>query len=160
MNSEPEDTKSQLTQNQETPTKKKKKKHRAPPTPLPLPLPPVQGKAKVQVLHGNPQKAPPFVGYFSSSYDPCKDYSGNNSEGPDGIGSPRVRAYRSQKWPKRVQMVVSPSQSRVDFVGTNYSGEATIGQRYKYALGVFDKESQSLKIVPVACDRVSLLFGC
>jgi DNA-directed RNA polymerase I subunit RPA49 len=57
-------------------------------------------------------------------------------------------------------MVVSPSRSNVDFVGTNYSGEATIGQRYKYALGVFDKESQSLKIVPVACDRVSLLFGC
>ncbi|GLT60803.1 hypothetical protein SLA2020_335520 [Shorea laevis] len=160
MNSEPEDTKSQLTQNQETPTKKKKKKkkekHRAPPTPTPtpLPLPLVQGKAKVRVLHGNPQKAPPFVGYFSSGYDPLRDYSGNNSEGSDGIGSTRVRAYRSQKWPKRVQMVVSPSQSKVDFVGTNYSGEATIGQRYKYALGVFDKESQSLKIVPVACDRV------
>jgi hypothetical protein len=30
---------------------------------------------------------------------------------------------------------------------------------YKYVLGVFDKESQSLKIVPVACDGVSLLFG-
>lgn len=57
-------------------------------------------------------------------------------------------------------MVVSPSPSSVDFVGTNYSGDATIGQRYKYALGVFDKESQSLKIVPVACDRVSLLFRC
>jgi len=158
---EPEDTKSQLTQNQETPTKKKKKKHRAPPTPTPPPtLLPVQGKAKVQVVHENPQKAPPFVGYFSSSYDPLRDNGGNNSEGSDGIGSPRVRVYRSQKWPKRVQMVVSPSRSNVDFVGTNYSGEATIGQRYKYALGVFDKESQSLKIVPVACDRVSLLFGC
>lgn len=108
----------------------------------------------MQVVHGNSQKAPPFVGYFPSSYDPLKNHGGNDSEVSDGNGSPGVRVYRSQKWPKRVQMVVSPSGSVVDFVGTNYSGEATTGQRYKYALGVFDKESQSLKIVPVACDRV------
>ena len=161
MNSEPEDTKSQVTENLETLIKKKKKKHRTSPTPTtPPPLPPVQVKANVKVLHEKPQKAPPFVGYFSSSYDPLRDCGGNYSEESHGIGSPRVRVYRSQKWPKRVQMVVSPSPSSVDFVGTNYSGDATIGQRYKYALGVFDKESQSLKIVPVACDRVSLLFGC
>lgn len=52
-------------------------------------------------------------------------------------------------------MVVSPTGSNVDFVGTNYSGEATAGQQCRYAVGVFDKEAQTLKIVPVACDKVN-----
>ena len=42
----------------------------------------------------------------------------------------------------------------MDFVGSNYSGESTSGHHCSYALGVFDKESQRLKIVPVAFDKV------
>lgn len=152
MNSDTEDTKYQLNQNHGTPTKKKKKKRRAPP---PSPPPPASSspivQAKVQVVHGDPQKSPPFVGYFPSGYNPSKKYDGSNSK---ETGSPRVQVYRSQKWPKRFQMVVSPTGSNVDFVGTNYSGEATAGQQCRYAVGVFDKEAQTLKIVPVACDKI------
>nr|POF22551.1 transcription factor glabra 3 [Quercus suber] len=41
----------------------------------------------------------------------------------------------------------------MDFVGSNYSGESTDGHHCSYALGVFDEETQSLKIVPVAFDK-------
>ncbi|KAL4625594.1 hypothetical protein ACB092_05G037600 [Castanea dentata] len=157
MNSDPEDTKSPLTQNHETPPKKKKKnKHKTPQPPPqppspPPPSPPVQ--AKVQSLKENPKKFPPFVAYFPSGYDPTKNHS--NSEQIDGHESaPSVKVYRSQERPQRVEMVVTPTGSNVDFVGSNYSGESTGGHHCSYALGVFDKESQSLKIVPVAFDKV------
>ncbi|KAK7809489.1 hypothetical protein CFP56_004044 [Quercus suber] len=42
----------------------------------------------------------------------------------------------------------------MDFVGSNYSGESTDGHHCSYALGVFDEETQSLKIVPVAFDKL------
>jgi DNA-directed RNA polymerase I subunit RPA49 len=151
MDSDPEDTKSQLTQNDHTPTptkKKKKNKHRTP-QPPPPPSPPVQ--AKVQVLADNPKKSPPLVGYFPSGYDPTKRL---NSEENDDHDSTRVRVYRNQQRPGRVQVVVTPTGSNVDFVGSNYTGEPTAGQQCRYALGVFDKETQTLKIVPVACDKV------
>ena len=156
MNSDPEDAKSPLTQNHETPPKKKKKnKHKTPqpppPQPPPPPSPPVQ--AKVQSFKENPKKFPPFVAYFPSGYDPTKNH--NNSEQIDGHESaPSVKVYRSQERPQRVEMVVTPTGSNVDFVGSNYSGESTGGHHCSYALGVFDKESQSLKILPVAFDKV------
>ncbi|KAG2708147.1 hypothetical protein I3760_05G178200 [Carya illinoinensis] len=148
MNSDPEDAKFQLTANNDSPKRKKKKKHRAQPE-LPPPSPTVQ--AQVQVIHEDPQKASPFVGYFPSGYDPSKSCGGSNSLVTE---SPSVSVYRSQKWPKRYQLVVSPTGSNVDFVGTNYSGEATAGQQCRYALGVFDKGTQSLKIAPVACGKI------
>ncbi|XP_054783702.1 DNA-directed RNA polymerase I subunit rpa49-like [Prosopis cineraria] len=147
MDSDAEDTKSQV-ENAEHPkgleplakkAKKKQKKERLP----------VQ--AKVQILHDHPDKIPPIVGYFPSGFDPQKALD-NDSE--SGLGSPNIKVYRNKKMPKRLQLVVSPNGSSVDFVGTNYSGEATAGQKCMYALGVFDKETHALKVVPIAANKI------
>ncbi|KAK4267522.1 hypothetical protein QN277_024291 [Acacia crassicarpa] len=143
MDSDTEDTKSQV-ENTEHPlglepltkkAKKKKKRER----------PPVQ--AKVRVLNDHPEKIPPIVGYFPSGFDPQKNLD-NDSE------STNIKVYRNKKMPKRLQLVVSPNGSSVDFVGTSYSGEATAGQKCMYALGVFDKETHSLKVVPIAANKI------
>lgn len=145
MDSDAEDTKSQV-ENTEHPlglepltkkAKKKKKRER----------PPVQ--AKVRVLNDHPEKIPPIVGYFPSGFDPQKNLD-------DDSESTNIKVYRNKKMPKRLQLVVSPNGSPVDFVGTSYSGEATAGQKCMYALGVFDKETHSLKVVPIAANKVIL----
>lgn len=51
--------------------------------------------------------------------------------------------------------MVTPNGTNVDFVGTNYTGEATTGQSCNFALGVLDKATQTLKILPVASNKVS-----
>ena len=97
------------------------------------------------------KKIPPIVGYFPSGFNPQKNTDGESEAGPD---STTVRVYRHRNMHKRLQLVVSPSGSPVDFVGTSYSGEAAAGQRCMYALGVFDKEKQSLRVVPIAANKV------
>ncbi|XP_058187070.1 DNA-directed RNA polymerase I subunit rpa49-like [Rhododendron vialii] len=100
---------------------------------------------KIETLGENPNKVSPFVGYFPSGYVPLK----NQADGPT------VRVFRHEKWTKRLQLVVSPNNgSQVDFVGTNYSGEATAPQLCTYALGVLDKQLQTLKIVPIASNKI------
>ncbi|KAI8536064.1 hypothetical protein RHMOL_Rhmol10G0226900 [Rhododendron molle] len=102
-------------------------------------------RVKIETLGENPNKASPFVGYFPSGFDTLK----NQADGPT------VRVFRHEKWTKRLQLVVSPSKgSQVDFVGTNYSGEATAPQLCTYALGVLDKQLQTLKIVPIASNKI------
>ncbi|KAF7129714.1 hypothetical protein RHSIM_Rhsim10G0150900 [Rhododendron simsii] len=101
---------------------------------------------KIETLGENPNKVSPFVGYFPSGFVPLK----NQADGPT------VRVFRHEKWTKRLQLVVSPNNgSQVDFVGTNYSGEATAPQLCTYALGVLDKQLQTLKIVPIASNKLS-----
>nr|AFK41205.1 unknown [Lotus japonicus] len=55
---------------------------------------------------------------------------------------------------KRLQLVVSPAGAPVEFVGTSYTGEAAAGHRAMYALGVFDKKAQTLKVVPIAANKI------
>ncbi|KAJ1378216.1 RNA polymerase I associated factor, A49-like [Sesbania bispinosa] len=107
----------------------------------------VQVQAKVQVVHEHPHKTPPIIGYFPSGFDPVKSSS-------DGPGSTGFQLYRNRNLTKRLQLVVSPAGSPVEFVGTSYSGEAAAGHRAMYALGVFDKEAQTLKVVPVAANKI------
>lgn len=132
--------------NSQSPAKKKKrseKKKRVP-----------QVNAKIEVLSNHPDKTPPLVGYFPSGFDPHK----NADEEAIEEQNVRARVYRHKNKRNRMQLVVSPTGSTVDFVGTNYLGEATAGKQHcTYALGVFDKASQSLKIVPVASNMVLLL---
>ncbi|KAK1401239.1 hypothetical protein POM88_000844 [Heracleum sosnowskyi] len=54
----------------------------------------------------------------------------------------------------RFQVVVKPRGSEVNFVGTNYSGEAAVPQLCTYALGVLDKDTQTLKIVPITSNKM------
>ena len=88
------------------------------------------------------------MGYFPSGFDPNGDRS-----------STVARVFRNKDKPKRLQLVVSQNNgSKVDFVGTNYTGEAAAGHQHcSYALGVLDKETQTLKIVPIASNKVALL---
>ncbi|WOK93285.1 hypothetical protein Cni_G01980 [Canna indica] len=99
------------------------------------------------VMEGVPEAADriaPVVGYFPSGYDP----QGSSS------AEPSIKAFRNKKRPNRLELVVSPSDSGVEFVGKSYAGEAAAAQICSYALGVLDKESQTLKIVPIASNKI------
>ncbi|KAL0341864.1 UNVERIFIED_CONTAM: hypothetical protein Scaly_1849000 [Sesamum calycinum] len=53
-----------------------------------------------------------------------------------------------------MQVVVGVNGSQVNFVGSNYFGEATTPQLCNYALGVLDKETRVLTMVPIAANRI------
>ncbi|KAL5755647.1 hypothetical protein ACOSP7_020049 [Xanthoceras sorbifolium] len=127
-------------------------------------------KATVQFIPDQPNKTPPLVGYFPSGFDPNKSQdrefrseNGGEDRDPDGESSAaaaaaRVRVYRNMNERKnktgRLELVVSPAGSGVEFVGTSYSGEAMAPQFCQYAVGVLDKKSQTLKIVPIASNKI------
>lgn len=117
-----------------TPTKKRKKKKHV--------------NVKMEVVHEHPEKIPPLVGYFPSGFDPHKPQD-HESDPP-----PAVKVFRNKARANRLQLVVSPNDSKVNFVGTSYSGEAASAQVCTYALGVLDKETQTLKIVPIASNKI------
>ncbi|KAK9149236.1 hypothetical protein Scep_007993 [Stephania cephalantha] len=98
---------------------------------------------KMEIVPENPEKVAPLVGYFPSGFDPQKS--------KDEIG---VRVFRNKTKQNRMQLVVSPNGSKVDFVGSNHSGEAAVAQVCTYALGVLDKETHTLKIVPIASNKI------
>ncbi|PIN14644.1 RNA polymerase I 49 kDa subunit [Handroanthus impetiginosus] len=90
-----------------------------------------------------------------SGYNPLKNSNKPNSDQEHGSN---IKVYKNvnSRNPRnpRMQVVVGVSGSHVNFVGTNYSGEATTPQLCNYALGVFDKESGVLKMVPIAANRI------
>lgn len=112
---------------------------------------------KIQTLGENPDKLSPVLGYFPSGYDPLE----HQRKGGESEAEVKVKLYRNVKMTKRMELVVSPVGSSVDFVGTNYSGEATAPQLCTYGLGVLDKSTQTLRIVPVAGNKVQVMaFFC
>lgn len=104
--------------------------------------------ASIQVLHDQPEQTAPLVGYFPSGFDPI-----GHTTGP----TPGVRLYRKKTRPNRMELTVSPPGSDVHFVGSSFDGEPTAVQPCTYALGVLDKESGSLRIVPIASNKVTSL---
>ncbi|XP_021276282.1 uncharacterized protein LOC110410735 isoform X2 [Herrania umbratica] len=121
-------------------------------------------KVKIQLFQDQPNKIPPLVAYFPSGYNPCKtdpqtrqEEEEEEEERPNNKSDqPRVKVYRNmaQRKTNRLQVVVSPSGSNVDFVGSNYSGEAAAAQVCRYSLGVLDRETRTLKIIPVASNKI------
>ena len=89
--------------------------------------------------------AAPVVGYFPSGYDPLA-----------AADPPRARLFRHEKHASRVELVVGSPGGGPDFVGRSYAGEAAAPQLCGYALGVLDKASGTLKIVPIAANKVSV----
>ncbi|XP_074583904.1 uncharacterized protein LOC141839939 [Curcuma longa] len=89
-------------------------------------------------------RAAPIIGYFPSGFDP---HSYAN-------GDPNIKVFRNKRRPNRLELVVSPNGSSVEFVGRSYAGEAAVPQICNYAVGVLDKESQTLKIVPIASNKI------
>ncbi|KAM0952993.1 putative RNA polymerase I associated factor, A49 [Dioscorea sansibarensis] len=100
-------------------------------------------QVSMEVLSETPDRIPPLLGYFPSGYNP---------EAEDQ--QLEIKVLRNQKRTNRLELVVSPGDSNIQFVGRNYAGEAATPQLCTYALGVLDKESQSLKIVPIAANKV------
>lgn len=157
---EDEETRTKKEHEQETegPKKKnkKRKKDKANTTIDEQPEPELEPqcvKAKVQFIPEQPNKTSPLVGYFPSMYKPDVDHS-------DEEMRPRVRVYRNMNEKKnrtgRMELVVSPRDSSVDYVGTSYSGEAMAPQFCHYAVGVLDKNTQTLKIAPIAANKVKI----
>lgn len=96
-------------------------------------------------------KIAPFVGYFPSGFDPIEAGS---------AGDLGINVFRHQTFGNRMQLVVSPGESNVDFVGSSHAGESESHQGCcTYALGVLDKETQTLKIVPIASNKVLSQFA-
>ncbi|KAF9594540.1 hypothetical protein IFM89_033510 [Coptis chinensis] len=98
---------------------------------------------KIELVKENPEKIAPIVGYFPSGYN-C------SSEEKNG---PSVTVYT--KKPRRVQVVVSPNQdSNIEFFGSTHEGEGPDCQICTYALGVLDRDTHTLKIVPIASNKI------
>ncbi|ESQ48600.1 hypothetical protein EUTSA_v10020760mg [Eutrema salsugineum] len=101
----------------------------------------------VKEISEKPDRVPPIVAYFASGYDPCAQ-SGERE-------SPTVTVYRNKlESKKRLQVVVSPPGKSVEFVGSNYTGEQAARQTCVYKLGVLDKETQTLRILPIAHNKI------
>lgn len=98
----------------------------------------------------------PFVGYFPSGFDPTQYDARPLSKNGHLETGLNVSAYQNTERykTKQYQLVVTPPHGSVDFVGTNYLGEGAMWQPGNYALGVFDKESQTLKLVPLGGTKV------
>ncbi|KAK8578852.1 hypothetical protein V6N13_142129 [Hibiscus sabdariffa] len=111
-------------------------------------------QVKIQLVQEQPNKIPPLLAYFPSGYSPCKTQ--REEEGGGGASTPKVRVFRNtaQRKGNRLQVVVSPGGSNVDFVGSSYTGEAASAQVCRYSLGVLDKETGTLKIIPIATNKI------
>lgn len=97
--------------------------------------------------------AAPVVGYFPSGYDPLTTAAGAES-------APGTQLFRHEKHPTWVDLVVRSPGGGHDFVGRSYAGEAAVPQVCDYALGVLDKASGTLRIVPIAGKKVRISSGC
>ncbi|KAI3524983.1 hypothetical protein L1887_03654 [Cichorium endivia] len=101
---------------------------------------------KIETINGTSDKSLPLIGYFPSGYDPEKRQR---------TEEPKIRVLKNVKRSNRLQLVVTPNQSsRMNFIGTNYSGEGAVPQVCSYALGVLDKQTQTLKIVQIEANKI------
>ncbi|KAE8690257.1 ADP-ribosylation factor GTPase-activating protein AGD8 [Hibiscus syriacus] len=108
-------------------------------------------QVKIQLFQEQSNKISPLRAYFPSGYNP---YKTQQEEG--GANEPMVKVFRNmaQRKSNRLQVVVSPGGSNVDFVGSSYMGEAAAAQVCRYSLGVLDKEAGTLKIIPIATNKI------
>ncbi|CAH8260407.1 unnamed protein product [Arabidopsis lyrata] len=107
---------------------------------------------KVTQVSERPDRISPIVAYFSTGYDPCKV---DPETGKRVHETPKVTVYKHKDdSKKRIQVVVSPPGARVEFVGTNYTGEQAAMQTNTYRVGVFNREARTLRILPVAHNKI------
>ncbi|CAN6991537.1 hypothetical protein IGI04_003647 [Brassica rapa subsp. trilocularis] len=124
------------------PLEKKKKKKKKKTTPIETESPRSIDITFKQISEKS-DRIPPIVAYFSSGYDP----SAQSRE------SPKVAVYQTASR-KRTRVVVSPRGSNVEFVGSSHNGEQIARQTCVSVLGVLDKETQTLRILPIAHQKV------
>ncbi|XP_057797143.1 uncharacterized protein LOC131013130 [Salvia miltiorrhiza] len=111
---------------------------------------------KIKAISENlERKTSPIIGYFPSGFDPLKNSEESDSKAGANCS---VKVYKNpnSRNPKnpRMEVVVGVGGSAVNFVGTNYSGEARTPQLCNYALGVLDKDTGVLKLVPIAANKI------
>ncbi|KAF6175008.1 hypothetical protein GIB67_026496 [Kingdonia uniflora] len=114
---------------------------------------------KVEILKQKPETSLPLIGYFPSGFDPqskTRTVSNSDEDEEEEEIETRVRVFKSklENHANRFQLVVSPSGTKVEFVGTSYSGEAATPKLCTYSLGVLDKATNLLRIVPIASDKI------
>ncbi|KAL1212063.1 hypothetical protein V5N11_028272 [Cardamine amara subsp. amara] len=110
----------------------------------------VRMKIKVEHIRDRPDRIPPIVAYFSTGYDP---FAVNPETGEKE--TPKVTVYRHKdESKKRVQLVVSPPNSNVDFVGNSYSGENAARQTTMYTLGILNRQTKTMKVLPICCNKI------
>ena len=67
---------------------------------------------------------------------------------------PKLRSLGTERGGTRLQLVVTPEKKvKVNFVGTSYVGEAQAGELYSYGLGILDKATNTLKIIPISNNK-------
>ncbi|XP_010487173.1 PREDICTED: DNA-directed RNA polymerase I subunit rpa49-like [Camelina sativa] len=109
-------------------------------------------RLKVTQIRERPDRISPIVAYFSTSYDPCEV---DPETGEKVHETPKVTVYKHKdETKKRLQVVVSPPGANVEFVGTNYTGEQAAMQTTAYALGVVNREKKTIRIFPVAHNKI------
>jgi DNA-directed RNA polymerase I subunit RPA49 len=129
----------------------------------------VQTEVVLDFLPTQAGHASPFIGYFPSGFDPdqyrgkdwAKDPSSakNGGEEEAGEASLEARGYQNtEKYKTRQhQLIVTPSGSGVDFVGSNFYGEGAVWQPGNYALAVYNKDSGTLQLLPIAGSKVTCI---
>ncbi|XP_021716497.1 DNA-directed RNA polymerase I subunit rpa49-like [Chenopodium quinoa] len=105
----------------------------------------IEFDTQVQMLKEQQEKNAPMLGYYPSGFDPL------NLKNPE---SSKLGFFRDQKRLRRVELVVKPNGSKVDYVGNSHFGEAAVGRMNSYALAVVDKRSQSFRLAPINANRV------
>ncbi|CAN6373028.1 unnamed protein product [Urochloa humidicola] len=93
--------------------------------------------------------AAPAVAYFPTGYDPLAAAAAEEDK-----PAPNARLFRHEKHPTWVDLVVKSPGGGPDFVGRSYAGEAATPQLCEYALGVLDKASGTLRVVPIAANKI------
>jgi len=114
---------------------------------------------------GRTSTAAPAVAYFPTGYDPLAAAAAAAAKDES---APNTRLFRHEKHPTWVDLVVRSPGGGPDFVGRSYAGEAATPQLCEYALGVLDKASGTLRVVPIAANKVidwrdypkSFIFSC
>ncbi|CAO2144774.1 unnamed protein product [Urochloa humidicola] len=91
----------------------------------------------------------PAVAYFPTGYDPLAAAAAEEDK-----PAPNARLFRHEKHPTWVDLVVKSPSGGPDFVGRSYAGEAATPQLCEYALGVLDKASGTLRVVPIAANKI------
>ncbi|KAL3840792.1 hypothetical protein ACJIZ3_025383 [Penstemon smallii] len=94
------------------------------------------------------KKSSPMTGYFPSGYDPSKASTDLNSS---------IKVYKNSRNPDKPRMLLVvgvDGSPQLNFVGTSYSGEAATQQVSNYALGILDKKTGILKLVPLAANKI------
>lgn len=107
-------------------------------------------EVKMDYVPSKEGRGRPFVSYFPTGFDPVRAATANAES-----RLTEIKAYQGvEKLRAKQTQLVASTQGQVDFVGLNYTGEAAMWNPCSYALGVFDKEKGTLKLVPLAGEKV------